>query len=326
MIDITRRNAVKIMGATIAAVPLYPVEASEVEKASTSLKDWAEQIAAEVSDFERLKAPPLLKGIHDEIFHRRQSTMAVEQVAHMRIPSLRNDGFDDVPGQRFVFSFEPNERGVFFHVVRDDDARNAINGGKVVRMKDLNSALVAVARTHQQIREIDAASLFNKARTYDASVGGDGVSVCSTNHPCATGVWANTFATQQDLNPQSLAAALRHIRGKAVDDRGLRIMLDGRKLLAPPALLSDAEAALAGLDQKEFLGMSVVPVVWDYLTNERAWFVLTGVNFGLMWFERMPFSLECQVDWVTDSVIVHSYERRVFGCADPRAVFGAFPT
>lgn len=324
MIDLTRRDAVKIMGATIAAVPLYPVEASAAELVSSSLKDMAKQIAAEVSDFERLKAPPILKGIHDEIFHRRQSTMAVEQVAHMRIPL--SEDFDNAAGQRMVFNFEPSERGVFFHVVRDDDARNAINGGKVVRMKDLNSALVAIARAHQQIREMDAAALFNKARTYDASVGGDGVSVCSTNHPCATGVWSNTFEIQMDLNPQTLTAALRHTRDKAVDDGGLRILLNGHKLLVPPALLSDAEAALAGLDQKEFPNMSVEPITWDYLTNERAWFVLTDVNFGLMWFERMPFSLECQVDWVTDSVIVHSYERRVFGCADPRAVFGAFPT
>lgn len=324
MIDLTRRDAVKIMGATIAAVPLYPVEASAAELVSSSLKDMAKQIAAEVSDFERLKAPPILKGIHDEIFHRRQSTMAVEQVAHMRIPL--SEDFDNAAGQRMVFSFEPSERGVFFHVVRDDDPRKVINGGEVVRMKDLGSALVAATQTHQQMREIDAAALFNAAQTYDASVGGDGVSVCSTNHPCATGVWANTFVTQLDLNPQTLTAALRHIRDKAVDDGGLRILLNGRKLLVPPALLSDAETALAGLDQKEFPNMSVEPITWDHLTSKSSWFVLTDVNFGLMWFERMPFSLECQVDWVTDSVIVHSYERRVFGCADPRAVFGAFPT
>jgi len=40
----------------------------------------------------------------------------------------------------------------------------------------------------------------------------------------------------------------------------------------------------------------------------------------------MPFTISCELDTVTNSVLVVGDERRKFGATDPRAIFGSLPS
>lgn len=67
-------------------------------------------------------------------------------------------------------------------------------------------------------------------------------------------------------------------------------------------------------------------VVWEQLSDQNAWFIVTNTaGNGLPWFERDPLELHVWQDHVTNTVLVKGYERRTFGCSDPRAVLGSFP-
>lgn len=326
MTDITRRDAVKILGATIIAAPLYPMtEAGAEEKASPSTQHLLTELRKQASDFERLEAPTLLDGTYSKLFQLMPTSQQMERVARVRMAIYNPTDFDNVAGQRFVWNFEPHERGFFFHVVHNDDPRTHINGTRVARLADVHDALVNIAKMHQAEREQDAASVFNKATWYDPSVAGDGVSLCSHNHPCDLGVWSNRLDPDMPLDGTSLTLALNHIHTKSVDDANLKILNEGVRLIVPTNLKDAASRALADIDHERFPRIEREPVVWDRLINDRNWFVQTAVGMGLVHFERHPFTLNCEADMLTDSVIVHSYERRIFGCPDPRAVLGSLP-
>jgi hypothetical protein len=65
---------------------------------------------------------------------------------------------------------------------------------------------------------------------------GDGVQLLASNHPLANGsTFSNILATAADLNETSLEQSLIDIAG-FVDERGLKIALQGRKLIIPKEL------------------------------------------------------------------------------------------
>jgi hypothetical protein len=66
-------------------------------------------------------------------------------------------------------------------------------------------------------------------------------------------------------------------------------------------------------------------MVNDYLTNARAWFLLTNID-GLSYMERIKFETDMQVDFTTDNLLVKGYERYSFGYYNWRSIYGAIPT
>ena len=87
-----------------------------------------------------------------------------------------------------------------------------------------------------QTKEIYGANILNTATTYNASVGGDGVSLCSTSHPIDGGVVPNRPAVDVDLNEASLLNGMISIRTNFKDIAGLKMFARGRKLIIPPSL------------------------------------------------------------------------------------------
>jgi len=92
----------------------------------------------------------------------------------------------------------------------------------------------ALARSMAQTKQIKAAAVLNGAFT--TSIGGDGVALCATNHPTLTGPnLSNTLATAADLSETSLEQALIDIAA-FTDERGLKIAVQGLKLILPKEL------------------------------------------------------------------------------------------
>lgn len=273
----------------------------------------------------------------DKVFTTRKSNMAVErstQMAFLGLPQLKTEGaatfFDNNAGERFIWNFTPFEVGLGYSITRkaiDDNLYRA----------QFSPTNLKLQESFAQFKEIQGASILNNATTYDVTLGGDGVSLCSTAHPFDGGTWANRPTTDLDLNESSLLSAMISVRTGFVNERGLRIFSRAKRLVIPPQLepiairllKTELRPGTANNDVNAILtttgGLPDGYVVLDFLTSQFAWYLTTNIE-GLIHMMRIPFEMDMWVDNITDNLLVKGYERYAFNYNDPRAIFGNFPT
>ena len=190
----------------------------------------------------------------------------------------------------------------------------------------------ALARSMANAKQVKGANVLNNA--FDSSfTGGDGVELCSDAHPTTGGNIKNELSTAADLNETSLEQALIDIAG-LTDDRGLKIALNGQKLIIPVNLQFTAERLMKSgqrvgtgdNDINAIKNMGMVPegyTVNHYLTDPDAFFIKTDVPNGLKHFNRSPIKTTMEGDFDTGNVRYKARERYVFGFSDPRGIFGS---
>ena len=190
----------------------------------------------------------------------------------------------------------------------------------------------ALARSMANTKQVKAANVLNNA--FDANfTGGDGVELCSAVHPIVAGTFANELGTAADLNETSLEQSLIDIAA-FVDERGLLISTQGRKLIIPSELQFVAErltqsqlrTATADNDINALRNMGMIPegyVVNHYLTDPDAFFIKTDIPNGFKLFQRSPIRTSMEGDFDTGNVRYKARERYSFGFSDPRCVFGS---
>jgi hypothetical protein len=93
----------------------------------------------------------------------------------------------------------------------------------------------ALARSMASTKEIKAANVLNNAFSGSGVTGGDGKTLCATDHPTRSGDQSNTLATAADLSETSLEQMLIQIADMK-DDRGLRIAAQGPASSASPTV------------------------------------------------------------------------------------------
>ena len=190
----------------------------------------------------------------------------------------------------------------------------------------------ALARSMSQTKQTIAANILNNG--FDSNyTGGDGVQLLANNHPLANGsTFSNILATAADLNETSLEQSLIDIAG-FVDERGLKIALQGRKLIIPKELQFTAERVLksplrtatSDNDINAMLNMGMIPEgyrVNHFLTDTDAFFIITDAPNGLKEFVRSPIKTAIEGDFDTGNVRFKARERYSFGWSDPRGIFG----
>lgn len=190
----------------------------------------------------------------------------------------------------------------------------------------------ALARSMAQTKQIKAAAVLNGAFT--TSIGGDGVALCSTAHPTLSGPnLSNTLATAADLSETSLEQALIDIQA-FTDERGLKIAVQGLKLIIPKELQFTADRILkstlrvgtADNDLNAIRNMGMVPqgyTVNNFLTDPDAYFIKTDAPNGMKMFERVSLKTGFEGDFDTGNVRYKARERYSFGFSDPRGIFGS---
>jgi hypothetical protein len=199
----------------------------------------------------------------------------------------------------------------------------------------------ALARSMAQSKQITAANVLNNA--FDSNfTGGDGKELCATDHPLANGgTFRNELSTASDLSETSLEQALIDIAA-FVDERGLKIALQGRKLVIPKELQFTAERIMksplsttAGVasstgfaknDINAMMNMGMIPEgyrVNHFLTDTDAFFIMTDAPNGLKHFVRSPIKTAIEGDFDTGNVRFKARERYSFGWSDPRGIFGS---
>jgi phage major head subunit gpT-like protein len=279
----------------------------------------------------------MIPSQYDKIFTKHDSKMALERTAEMRflgLAQLKTEGgqtaFDNAAGERYVYNQEHTEIALGYAITRKAIDDNLYK----TQFMPSNLGLI---ESFQQTKEIYGANVLNTATTYNASVGGDGVSLVNANHPIDGGVVSNTPAVQVDLNEASLLNGMIAIRTNFKDQAGLKVFARGRRLVVPPALepvairltKTELRPGSADNDVNAIMmtagGLPEGYMVNDFLTSSRAWFLLTNID-GLSYMERVKFESDLQVDFVTDNLLVKGYERYSFGYYNWRSIFGSFPT
>ena len=279
----------------------------------------------------------MIPSQYDRIFTKHDSKLALERTAEMRflgLAQLKTEGgqtsFDNGAGERFVYNQEHSEIALGYAITRkavDDNLYKT----------QFHPSNLGLIESFQQTKEIYGANILNTATTYNANVGGDGVSLCSTAHPIDGSTVANRPTTDVDLNEATLLNGMISIRTNFKDMAGLKVFARGRKLVVPPALepvairltKTELRPGTADNDVNAILttagGLPEGYMINDYLTSPYAWFLLTNID-GLSYMERVKFETDMQVDFVTDNLLVKGYERYSFGYYNWRSIWGSFPT
>jgi len=191
----------------------------------------------------------------------------------------------------------------------------------------------ALARSMANTKQVKAANVLNNA--FNSSfAGGDGKELCATDHPIATGgTFANELSVAADLSETSLEQSLIDISA-FVDERGLKIAMQGAKLVIPKELQFTAERILktpqrvgtADNDINAMANMGMIPQgyrVNHYLTDTDAFFIMTDAPNGMKMFVRSPIKTAVEGDFDTGNVRFKARERYSFGFSDPRGIFGS---
>jgi hypothetical protein len=191
----------------------------------------------------------------------------------------------------------------------------------------------ALARSMSNTKEVKGANILNNA--FDSTFTfGDGKELCATDHPTVGGGnFRNELTTSADLNETSLEQSLIDIAA-FIDERGLLVAVQGRKLIIPPALQFVADRLMASTlrpgtadnDINAIRNMGMLAdgyTVNHYLTDTDAFFIKTDAPNGFKHFERSPVKTSMEGDFDTGNVRYKARERYSFGVSDPRCVFGS---
>ena len=279
----------------------------------------------------------MIPSQYDKIFTKHDSKMALERTAEMRflgLAQLKTEGgqtaFDNSAGERYIYNQEHTEIALGYAITR-----KAIDDN-LYKSQFMPSNL-GLGESFHQTKEIYGANILNTATTYNASIGGDGVSLCSTAHPIDGSTIANTPTVQVDLNEATLLNSMIAIRTNFKDQAGLKVFARGRRLVVPAQLepvairltKTELRPGTSDNDVNAIMmtagGLPEGYMVNDFLTSSYAWFLLTNID-GLSYMERVKFESDMQVDFVTDNLLVKGYERYSFGYYNWRSIYGNFPT
>ncbi len=274
---------------------------------------------------------------YDRVFTKHDSKMALERTANMRylgLAQLKTEGgqtsFDNGAGERYIYNQEHMEIALGYAITR-----KAIDDN--LYKTQFHPSNLGLIESFHQTKEIYAANVLNTATTYNASIGGDGVALCSPAHPIDGGTIANTPIVQADLQESTLLNGMVSIRTNFRDQAGLKVFARGRKLIVPPQLepvairltKTELRPGTADNDVNAILttagGIPEGYMVMDFLTSSFAWFLLTNID-GLSYMSRIAFETDMLVDFTTDNLLIKGYERYSFGYYGYLSIYGSFPT
>jgi hypothetical protein len=189
----------------------------------------------------------------------------------------------------------------------------------------------SLAFSGTQTRDRIGANVLNRVIA-SSFTGGDNVALGSVSHPTRAGNQSNILSTAADLSEASLEDLTIQIMD-AKDFRGLNINLTPKRLLVPTALVYDANRILksnlrqgtADNDANVLKLLGVIPeiVVNNYLTDSDAWFIKTGVESGLCWFDRTLPEFKQDNEFDTDNAKAKLYFRCIPFWGDWRDIYSS---
>lgn len=198
----------------------------------------------------------------------------------------------------------------------------------------------ALAFSMQQTKEVVGANVYNNGFNGAFLMeGGDGEALFSASHingPTDSTTYSNLLTVATDLSETALESLLIQI-SQATDPRGLRIALQGRRLIVSPSNFYEATRILDSVLQNDTANNAVNAVrssgmlpdgfmVDHYLTDAKAWFIKTNSPDGMKYWTRRENRFEQDNDFGTSNLRFKATERYSFGWTDPRGAYGSAGT
>ena len=276
-------------------------------------KDYAteyDKIFEIVSSDGQYEEDAMVSGFGMAVVKPEGSAVSYDTAKQMYAPRYRNITY----GLGFVITQEMMEDGL------------AMKNGKRFSQ--------ALKRSLLRSREVVSANVLNNAFSSTVTmVNSDGVNLVASTHPTRNGNQSNIIATAADISEAALETLLINI-GDAVDDRGLKIMLQGRKLIIPSLQQFNVERILksnlrvdsANNDVNAVKSMGMLPegyMVNHYLTDNDAWFIKTDCPDGLKFQNRKDMVIDSDNDHDTNNARFKALMRFAVGWSDFRGVYGS---
>lgn len=199
----------------------------------------------------------------------------------------------------------------------------------------LTNRTKALAKSVMQTRNTTGAAILNNGfDTAYTMPGGDGKPLFSATHGNGPsgGTFSNLMGTPSDLTEATLEDMLVAIKN-ATDARGLKISLQARKLVVPPAyafiaqriLASQLQSGTANNALNAIKSLNALPegyVVNPYLTDVDAFFVLTDADQGLKCIVRQEPEFGEDESFNTGNKRFKVDYREAYGWTDARGAWG----
>jgi hypothetical protein len=243
-------------------------------------------------------------------------------------------GLAEVKAEGAAVSFDSHQQGYktrFTHMTYGKGVivtREEVDDNQYMELGRARSRAVGFAM--RQTRELVAASVYINA--FDSNyLGGDGASMISTSHPSAAGNWANRPTNGVDLSDAAIEDANTAIMA-FTDDRGLRISVRPRRLIVPRGLWGEAKRITQSEYQPNTANNAINVIngmfpeetlVYQYLTDEDAWFILTSEKEGVKYFTRRALEVDRDNDFSTQNMLMMATERYSYGWDEPRGIYGS---
>jgi hypothetical protein len=278
-----------------------------------------------------------LPAVRKRIFKERKSNMALEQSTSMRYIAqayIKQEGApsqaDNASGQRYTYNQTHNELAVLFAITR-----KAIDDN--LYKTEFGPAVMGLNEAFDRTNEAFAADVFNSATTYNTAISGDGVALASTAHPVDGGTFSNLASPAASLNETSLLNAQIAINANFRDNANQRMNAKPRMLVIPPQLQPQAIRLLktelrpgtGNNDVNAILstqgGVPEGYEVWNYLTSQFAWFLLTNQD-GMVYMNRTAYETDMSVEFSSDNLLVKGYQRNSYSYNEPRCIYVSNPT
>lgn len=268
---------------------------------------------------------------YSQIFEKLSTNLNYErdqQVFGLGLAQTRPEGtatnFDSM-GQGFHFDYVPVIYSKGVRITHQAIINNQYMQVAADNMKEMGRAM-------QEAKEIVHANILNNA--FDNSVTyADGLQLCSSAHLLAAGgTFSNVPATDADLSEAMLEEAVINIEGYT-DDRGKKVLVRPRKLIVHPndqfeaarILKSELRVGTADNDINVLKSGMYLPegfMVYHYLTDSDAFFILTDTPKGLRSFQREAVRFDDSVDFETDDLKIKGVEQYSVGVTDVMAIYG----
>lgn len=226
--------------------------------------------------------------------------------------------------QRYTVRYTHTKYGLGILMSREsiEDSQSGLFDSR--KLEELGAS---VAKLEEQDHANILINAFDSAYT-----GGDGVELCSTAHvSLVSSTNSNRLASNADLSEASLEQ-MRIEMYAMLDEKGNKINVLPTKLVVAPAnefnayrlLNSTGRPGTPDNDPNAIKAMGLIKdlIVWPYLTDADAFFMLTNIKDGLTSFNRRSIEFNVENDSQHDAVRAMCLVRFSNGWTDWRGIFG----
>lgn len=264
-----------------------------------------------------------------DVFSTHRSNKSVEydqQMQSLGLAQLKSEAGPIALGsmqQEYATSYVMQYYGIGFAITRAAILDNQYQ-------KDFPMASLAMRNSLETLKNYNAASIFNNARTTPLA---DGQPLSSVAHPTATGTLANTFGGPVDISEASVEDAITIIKGWT-NVAGLPINMMPQCVLTSQALAFTSARIFKSEYQNNTPNNAISAIYHDkymprgymvsqFISNPADWFILTDEPNGFKYFLREPLEMDFIEDTLTQTLTNVAFERYAFGCSNWRAAFCA---